>query len=475
MEKYRKILLVLFIFAFFFVNSAAQEGFDVDIERVQTEIYPTRGDVGEFRINVTSNFNRSKTFSIGYNTGTATDSSWYFLDNSFVRIEPGESSVSTLYVELREDDDVVAGNRGPEVYVYPSEDPGNKYSELVTFRIRREEVILITDFKSPKSSYDPDEPVELAITFRNVVQEDYDANTFEVDFNLGNETRTESVSDLDSGDDTTVSTSFDITDYDAGDYNLVVEVKDFDTGEVIGTKSGTVRVNEFERYNKDVVDEDGFLWKRRNMTILNTGNTVIESEKLSSNVKWYEMPFITFEKEPDTVEDLSGAKELYWEVNDIERNSMKSISYSTNYWSAVIVFLIVGVVSMIVYKQLHSVSVVKFVKRGKRSVSVNVRIRNNTGRRVENVKVEDFVPGIASLVKKFDSKNPDRIQKNDEGTRIQWNISEMEPGEERIFVYNIKPRIRVEGSINLPEAKLVYEVEGRRLREESHSVSADFS
>ncbi len=475
MEKYRKILLILSFLFLFFVNAAAQEGFEVDIERVQTEIYPTRGDVGEFRINVTSNFNQSKTFSIGYNTGTATDSSWYFLDNSFVRIEPNESHVSSLYVELSEDDDVVAGNRGPEVYVYPAENPSNKYSELVTFRIRREEVILITDFKSPKSSYDPDEPVELGITFRNVVQEDYDANTFEVDFKLGSETITESVSDLDSGDDTTVSTSFDITDYDAGDYNLLVEVKDFDTGEVIGDKSGTVRVNEFERYSKDVVDEDGLLWERKNLTILNTGNTILRSENLSSTVTWYEMPFITFEREPDFVDDLDGEKKLYWEVNDLDRNNMAYISYSTNYWSAVIVLMIVGVVSLIVYKQLHSVSVVKFVKRGERSVSVNVRIRNNTGRRVENVRVEDFVPGIASLVNKFDSKNPDRIQKNDEGTRIQWNVSEMEPSEERIFVYNIKPRIRVEGSINLPEAKLVYEIDGRRLREESHSVSADFT
>jgi len=46
------------------------------------------------------------------------------------------------------------------------------------------------------------------------------------------------------------------------------------------------------------------------------------------------------------------------------------------------------------------------------------------------------------------------IRKTNNGTRLVWEIDSMEPGEQRVFEYSIKPLVEVEGGITLPEAEL---------------------
>ena len=475
MNKHGKILSLVLLLILVSVTATAYTNFDVDVEGVDTEIYPERNGTAQFHINVTNNFGERKSFNIGYNTGTATDSSWFYLNRNFITLEPGQSEVSTLNVQMKDDETVVAGNRGPELYVYPADDPSNKFSSFATFRVRRDEKVMITNFESPKSSYKPTEGLKTGITIRNVVQEDYSSNYFEVRFTVNGETFTEGVPSIDSGDTETVSKSIDISGFEAGDYELAVELVEFETREVVEIKTSNFRVEEYRNVTRNETVVERPFWSKHNLSVKNVGNSVIEKEEITTSVEWYEQPFLSYEREPDTVREEEGERVLVWEVEDLERMGTANVIYSRNYWSALVVLLIVVVVFFIIYKQLHSVSVVKFVNSKGSNISVNVRVRNNTGRNIDKTMVEDFVPGIATLINKFDSKSPDRVQKTDEGTRLVWEIGRMEPGEERILVYNLKPRIRVEGSINLPEASIRYKVKDKKFRENSHSVSTDFN
>jgi len=105
---------------------------------------------------------------------------------------------------------------------------------------------------------------------------------------------------------------------------------------------------------------------------------------------------------------------------------------------------------------------------------VHLRVKNGTGHAIEDVAVEDFVPGIAMLVRKFDSRKPDRIRNTEEGTEVTWEFDSMAPDEERIVTYILRPKIRVEGYVSLPEAIVEYTRNGKDYWATSHPVSADF-
>ena len=471
MEKYGKLCTVFLTVLFIAGSASAYDGFDVSIDPVNTVVDPAEEGTAVFNISVTNRMEERENFFVGYSTGTATSPSWYFMKGSNLGLEPNSTGSSVLYITP--DRGAIAGNKGPEVYVYPTGDADNRFSKLITFTVSRDSSMIVTDFVAPESSYHPSESLESSMTVKNVVQREFPANRFEVRFSIADKTFTRSIPDLDSGEMASVDVSIPLTGFDARGYDFTADLVDTETGGVLDSKQARVSVDEDRSVARDSDMEESFLRVGYTYSLRNDGNVMVD-ENITERVSWLEHYFISFDRRPDTTFDDGGQKVLVWKFEDISPGSSVSVSYSKNYWSGVVVVMIVLLVSYLVYTQLKSVSVVKFVNRKSEGYSVNVRVRNRTGRKVSKVKVEDFVPGIATLVHNFDSRSPDKIQKTDEGTRVVWEVDGMEPGEERIFMYRIKPRIQVEGSINLPEAVVEYRVKNKTISDSSHSVSTDF-
>ena len=74
---------------------------------------------------------------------------------------------------------------------------------------------------------------------------------------------------------------------------------------------------------------------------------------------------------------------------------------------------------------------------------------------MSNLVVRDFVPAIATVVKKFDTLAP-KIKRKAMGTELTWRIKQLKPKEERILTYRIKPVIEFIGKLKLPKAYLIY-------------------
>jgi hypothetical protein len=71
---------------------------------------------------------------------------------------------------------------------------------------------------------------------------------------------------------------------------------------------------------------------------------------------------------------------------------------------------------------------------------------------MKNVEVEDFVPSVLE-VDEFKVNEP-VIAKTDNGTRLEWEIDELQPGESRALVYTLKKAYEGTAEVHLPEAEM---------------------
>ncbi len=468
----KTVCIVLLVFLVGTVSVSAAEGFTVSIDSEDTSVVPAEGDTARFLINVTNTGNEERSFNIGYNTGTASDPGWYYLDRSGVRLEPGESTMSTLYVTPGQK--AVAGNRGPEIFVYPLNDANNRVSKFATFTILRESDIIITGFSSPQASYDPGESLDVSVTVKNVIRSEIPSNQYQLRLQIDDEEETVPVPVMESGESRTVSASLDLEGYRAGIYDLDMSVQEIG-GDIHSTKTAKIEVNEqirLERWSEE--GDGGFLGSSRTAGIRNNGNVVAEDVNVTAEAPWYVSPFISFSVEPDVIQRTDGNDVFTWTVERLAPGSEATFSYSTSYWSLILVLAIILVAAVFIYRQFNRVAIVKSVKRADGRYSVHLRVKNNTGRPVKEVEIDDFVPGIAKLVEEYDSRKPSKVQNTDEGTKVLWDIGLMEDGEERIITYKIKPKIQVEGHVSLPSANVQYKRKGKLYSENSHSVSAEF-
>jgi len=91
-------------------------------------------------------------------------------------------------------------------------------------------------------------------------------------------------------------------------------------------------------------------------------------------------------------------------------------------------------------------------------ITINIEIENNSSTAIEDLKVKDFIPNIAQVEKTFEFAKPSIRTKN-EGTELTWDLDVLEPGDQRVLEYKIRPQIEVEGEVTLPGAELLNEGE----------------
>ncbi|MDY6777671.1 MAG: hypothetical protein SVU32_03335 [Candidatus Nanohaloarchaea archaeon] len=450
---------------------AAPQGFTVDIRSEDTQVRPSEGDTAKFHITVTNRGDSQQTFQVTFETGTATDPAWYYLENSIMDIEPGESVTTTLYVTPGRE--ALAGNWGPEIKVYPLGNSSNRFKQLVTFSVVRDRQLVLTDFSLPDSKHPPTGRVRARFTVLNVIQSRIPANEYRFVLRMAGKETTIPVPSLEPGDERTVTGGLNLTGQAAGLYTLEAELQTIE-GTVLESRSAKIRIERVEDVVRSSRKAGGLLQTRTVKTVRNTGNVAAEDVEVLFSVPRYASPFVSFTDEPVKVRTEEGKKIYTWTIDSLAPGASRSFTASVNYWPLLFVVVILGIAGFVVYRQLRTVTIVKSGKREEDHHTIHLRVKNNTGRQIEEVLVRDFVPGIANLIEKFDSKKPDRIQPTEEGTELVWHMGSMDAGEERIVTYKLRPKVEVEGYISLPEAEVEYERGGREREKRSHPITAEF-
>ncbi|QKQ98113.1 hypothetical protein GKQ38_01065 [Candidatus Nanohaloarchaea archaeon] len=183
----------------------------------------------------------------------------------------------------------------------------------------------------------------------------------------------------------------------------------------------------------------------------NRGNTKV-NVTFDETVPVYVTPFVAYSAEPDEVVHSQSKATYVWKYA-LSPGEEATVQYSVNYWMPALIVLLI-VAGLVALKRLGSTATItKTARKEDGMVKVGIEVKNNSDRVLSDLAVVDFVPDIASVSQNFNVATPE-IHRTGEGTKLEWRIDSLRPGEERVYEYRIKPKVEVEGGATLQPAEI---------------------
>ena len=105
-------------------------------------------------------------------------------------------------------------------------------------------------------------------------------------------------------------------------------------------------------------------------------------------------------------------------------------------------------------------------------IKVTLELKNNSRKLLKDVVVTDMVTAIANVEKSLElgTLKPQEITHASHGTKVIWNIAEIEGQEHRLITYKVKAKLNILGTFSLPRATAVYKVKGKRNRKSYSNI-----
>lgn len=242
----------------------------------------------------------------------------------------------------------------------------------------------------------------------------------------------------------------------AGSYLL--EAK-FNTEEESETIKGKIYFGE----SKEITTEEkteGFFVRTKSIMKINKGNT-IETIKIVISKNILTSSFTFFSERPDGLERKGLINNYYW-IRQINPSESVEISARTNYLVLLIIFVII-LGTIIAFRRynftkLEIIKSVSHVKTKGGEFALRVTIRVKAHKDVENVSINERIPAIVKVHETFGVIKPSSINLKDR--KLQWNLGNLQAGEDRLFSYVIYSKVGVVGKFSLPASIAVFEENG---------------
>ncbi len=140
-----------------------------------------------------------------------------------------------------------------------------------------------------------------------------------------------------------------------------------------------------------------------------------------------------------------------------------TMTMTTNYtFPFIIILLVISVGVLVKFFATGKVTIKKrvaFVRTKGGEFALKVALRVKAHKNVSNLVVTDRIPGHAKVFNKFGIQ-PHRINESTRG--LEWDVSRLNAGEERVFTYIIYSKINIIGNFELSAASVSFEHNGQK-------------
>ncbi len=251
-----------------------------------------------------------------------------------------------------------------------------------------------------------------------------------------------------------------------GTYTLTSNIETFNT-------EGTI-TNSFKFAEKADVStsekKEGIIISKHFVEKENQGNLpIVVQTKINKNV--ISRLFTTFNNNPSIVK-RQGLSIIYTFQQEIQPSETFKVEATTNWLWPIILLLAIGAIVYLsriyILKNVNIKKKATYVKTKGGEFALKISILVKARKYVENLKIEDKIPSIVKVHKRFGAVEPDKI--DEKNRRLEWNIENLQKEEERIFSYVIYSKISPVGRFELPKATAIYEKDGNIKEEESNKV-----
>lgn len=236
-------------------------------------------------------------------------------------------------------------------------------------------------------------------------------------------------------------------------YEILISV--FHDGLELERKTIYARVPEKPFVDEQKRTEYGFLTKKEVITQKNSGNTIAIQE-IQIALPWFKRFFTSFEPVPEEGEDGVYS----WKFSLAPGEQVK-ITLESNYRSLLygLIVLIIAIALVFLFAQRMVVVKKRVIKirdlaSGVSEMRVIIHLQNGKRYPLTEVSLIDLMPNYVEVPSEFMTLKPDRLQHGTKTIRLFWNISRLEPREERVVSYKVKTKLALVAGNILPPASL---------------------
>lgn len=229
-------------------------------------------------------------------------------------------------------------------------------------------------------------------------------------------------------------------------------------------------LEEYREIKTEEKTESIFLGKKIYVKKTNLGNNVTEAI-ISIKLNSFEKIFA----KGNTKAEIKKEKDFYVYVfkKNLKPGESFEVEMSINYQWLLIIPLIIIIIIILLILRKEEVVVKKDVKRvktksGEFALRVFLSITNKTRESLKEVAILDYLP-LSLKFYEFGLTLPDKV----EGNKLYWVLGEIPAGETRSISYLCYSKIRYEGRMVMPRAKIKYLLRGKKHIKESNSCAID--
>ncbi|MBR9682195.1 MAG: hypothetical protein GOV02_00805 [Candidatus Aenigmarchaeota archaeon] len=400
-------------------------------------------------------------------------SSWLTAESSIVKVNQGETRTIALY------GNIPAGAE-PAYYGYDftvtRSGDGFKMQEQVVVNVVQNVEAIITELDT--SCFQCDTDITVSGTIKNIGTQPV---PLVVNIAFGSEFKMIDMGTLDVSGEKKFIESFDFSDHEPGEFELIVDLMTDDRKVFSSTESFNIITEKNVSYiDKVTITPIGRFVA---MQATNYGNAADGALFTSDrNSEWWAY---FMGEEPDSITDT----QYSWAASLAPEESA-TVTYYEIYWPVIVLVLIIILVGIYYYLQFTTISLRKTVRGTHRTIKghdipVALIVKNNKIA-MDSVVIRDIVPHGFSVTGKFDTLKP-IIRKISDGTELVWRIGKLRTGEERVLHYKMKPSKEIHGDVDLPLAAVrakhddksivkhsnVVELHGKITEQTKHTVKVE--
>lgn len=462
MKKQVQVILVIMFFVLLLpiVYSAPVE---VSVDKLSDKAIA--GGVAEFLMKIKNTEIRDDTFQISYDPLSVHPFSDVIyaieISPSQLTILTGREKATTIKVILKEDAKPDR-NYVTDIWIKSLNNPNIKFKyPLSMYVISPKEVIKVTPALPREIT--PGKKIPYTIQFKNQINQKFEALDLFITSPVYSEKSSLNLAPYES---TTEAFTFNVDSLTAsGEYTLSARL--FKGNEIVGEKVLKFNVIESPELSTDKQIKKSFLSSSLTFLYKNIGNQQIEKSVTYPKISFFKRIFTSVSPKARVIEE-SGKDYYAWDFL-LEPGESYTIQIETSYlWLFILCILILVGFGLFYYLRTRHIVIKKSVFKikepdGVSKLKVLLHVINKTTSETHQIRVIDLLPNMVALDEDFGSLRPTHIQKGLSNIRLIWEIPVLEPKEERVISYKVKPKMHLVGRVGLPAASVQYHGKNKRL------------
>lgn len=395
---------------------------------------------------------------------------WIEIKKYWVILDPNEIATVTINIEPPRD-----AKEGTHELIFTAKSGNISISNNIYFSIKRPTHIFVTEIKINKQTLKPDDTLLIQPILTNIDKKQI-MDVFVTTKILKDDLLVKKFDDtvtIRPESTHTLSYVFNIKNtLSPGDYEINTVIRN-KLNKILDERTIDFKIEPVHRIDEEKKSENTILYSTVIIKVTNNGN-VVESFYVTESLPIISKNFFYPEVEPVSEEEKDNRIIYKWLIQDFMPDETIIIRYQLRFTNVVLVscILIIAIVWVVwlFYKPLLRKKYIGLLGLG-RELTISLHVKNRGRKPLNNIAVTDFVPPLAKVVKKFDTLVPS-IKRRATGTELTWKIKQLNPKEERVLTYRVKPVIDIVGKLKLPKAHMIYKTKkGKRRKVLSKTIT----